>query len=179
MMAFLGSIAAYSNYAILIALLATAIAVLRCNGYIASVITLNVFSLLSALEYAVLGAPDVSITEASINACFGCILLLCAGYLIKFDMGKMRKISFTGGACILSSFIAVCLMMSSFPIFGLATNPVVTSGEIYNKLTVNLMQFPNIVTAILAGFRGFDTMWETVVIFSAAVSVFAIMRDVK
>ena len=35
---------------------------------------------------------------------------------------------------------------------------------------------PNIVTAVLADYRGFDTMFETTVIFSAGVAVFLLLR---
>jgi multicomponent Na+:H+ antiporter subunit B len=35
---------------------------------------------------------------------------------------------------------------------------------------------PNIVTAVLADYRGFDTMFETAVIFSAGVAVFLLLR---
>jgi multicomponent Na+:H+ antiporter subunit B len=36
---------------------------------------------------------------------------------------------------------------------------------------------PNIVTAVLADYRGFDTMFETTVIFSAGVAVFLLLRS--
>ncbi len=38
---------------------------------------------------------------------------------------------------------------------------------------------PNIVTAILADYRGFDTMFETAVIFSAAIACFFLLRQTR
>ena len=38
---------------------------------------------------------------------------------------------------------------------------------------------PNIVTSILASYRGYDTFGETVVVFTAAVGVLAIIGRVK
>ena len=35
---------------------------------------------------------------------------------------------------------------------------------------------PNIVTAVLADYRGYDTLFETVVIFTAGVAVIMILR---
>ena len=35
---------------------------------------------------------------------------------------------------------------------------------------------PNVVTAILASFRGFDTLGETVVVFTAGAGVIALLR---
>lgn len=40
-------------------------------------------------------------------------------------------------------------------------------------------EVPNIVTAVLADYRGFDTMWETTVVFAAGVSVLLILRKPK
>ena len=35
---------------------------------------------------------------------------------------------------------------------------------------------PNLVTAVLGDYRGYDTMFETVVIFAAGIAIFAILR---
>lgn len=35
---------------------------------------------------------------------------------------------------------------------------------------------PNIVTAVLADYRGYDTLFETAVIFTAGVAVFMLLR---
>jgi multicomponent Na+:H+ antiporter subunit B len=35
---------------------------------------------------------------------------------------------------------------------------------------------PNVVTAVLADYRGFDTMFETTVIFCAGIGCFALLR---
>lgn len=36
---------------------------------------------------------------------------------------------------------------------------------------------PNLVTAVLADYRGYDTMFETVVIFAAGIAIFSILRS--
>ena len=46
----------------------------------------------------------------------------------------------------------------------------------YIEKTLEETSVPNIVTAVLADYRGFDTMFETTVIFSAAVACFFILR---
>lgn len=38
---------------------------------------------------------------------------------------------------------------------------------------------PNMVTAVLADYRGFDTLFETTVIFAAGISVILLLRDIK
>ena len=39
-------------------------------------------------------------------------------------------------------------------------------------------EVPNMVTAVLADYRGFDTMLETVVVFIAGLAVFSILKEV-
>lgn len=46
----------------------------------------------------------------------------------------------------------------------------------YIEKTMEETSVPNIVTAVLADYRGFDTMFETAVIFSAAVACFILLR---
>ena len=38
-------------------------------------------------------------------------------------------------------------------------------------------EVPNMVTAVLADYRGFDTMFETVVVFIAGMAVLAILKN--
>ena len=35
---------------------------------------------------------------------------------------------------------------------------------------------PNVVTAVLASYRGYDTLGETVVVFTAGIGVIALLR---
>jgi multicomponent Na+:H+ antiporter subunit B len=53
-------------------------------------------------------------------------------------------------------------------------SPVVSSYYIRNA--EKEMNTPNIVTAILADYRGYDTLGEVIVIFCAGIAVFLILR---
>ena len=46
----------------------------------------------------------------------------------------------------------------------------------YIEKTVEETGVPNIVTAVLADYRGYDTMFETAVIFTAGVAVMMLLR---
>jgi len=52
-------------------------------------------------------------------------------------------------------------------------------SQSYIEDTAALTHVPNVVTAVLADYRGYDTMFETVVILVAGVSIFAILRIMK
>ncbi len=94
------------------------------------------------------------------------------------------------------AFIAVVLTgslllygVSDFPHWGDAHSPAnagaktesgVPIGDSVSQAfiteTVELTEVPNLVTAVLADYRGYDTMFETVVIFAAGMAIFAILR---
>jgi len=46
----------------------------------------------------------------------------------------------------------------------------------YIERTMEETSVPNIVTAVLADYRGYDTMFETIVIFSAGVACLFLLR---
>lgn len=49
----------------------------------------------------------------------------------------------------------------------------------YIEKAMEETQVPNLVTAVLADYRGFDTMFETAVIFCAGLACFILLRDFK
>jgi len=49
----------------------------------------------------------------------------------------------------------------------------------YIEKAVEETQVPNLVTAVLADYRGFDTMFETAVIFCAGLACFLLLRDFR
>jgi multicomponent Na+:H+ antiporter subunit B len=85
----------------------------------------------------------------------------------------------------LFGFIAVIIVgalllaaTGDFPAWGDAGSPA-SQGQVssfYIEQTINETKVPNMVTAVLADFRGYDTMFETVVIFIAGIGIIAVLR---
>lgn len=66
---------------------------------------------------------------------------------------------------------------SDFPDWGDPASPASTYlSTRYIEKSMEDTSVPNIVTAVLADYRGFDTMFETTVIFSAGVVCFFLLR---
>ncbi|MGK0189748.1 MAG: multicomponent Na+:H+ antiporter subunit B [Verrucomicrobiales bacterium] len=85
----------------------------------------------------------------------------------------------------LASFAVIltgALLLSAtgdFPDWGAVDSPA-NSGELATHYIENVRtetEVPNIVTAVLADYRGFDTMFETVVVFVAGIAIIAVLRD--
>lgn len=86
-----------------------------------------------------------------------------------------------------AALLAVCLMAglliastADFPAWGDYLSPASrhVSG-LYIERSYTDTATPNFVTAILADYRGFDTMLETTVVFIAAMACFLIIREPK
>ncbi len=82
-------------------------------------------------------------------------------------------------------FIVVCLTgalllfgTAEFPAWGDPGSPAsIHLSNDYIELALQQTQVPNLVTAVLADYRGFDTMFETAVIFCAGLACFLLLRD--
>ena len=79
------------------------------------------------------------------------------------------------------TFIALLLYSISFlPRFGGADNPAI--NEIVNEYIENGYEntgAENIVTGLILDYRGFDTLGETFVLFTAVIAVLILLREIK
>ncbi|MBA3012327.1 MAG: Na(+)/H(+) antiporter subunit B [Proteobacteria bacterium] len=87
----------------------------------------------------------------------------------------------------LLGFIIVCLTgtfllygTSDLPDWGDPNSPAsLHLSNHYIEKAVAETEVPNLVTAVLADYRGFDTMFETAVVFTAGLACFLLLRDFK
>jgi len=77
--------------------------------------------------------------------------------------------------------------VSDFPNFGDPRSPAnagveggaPSASRYYIENTYSDSKVPNLVTAVLADYRSYDTMFETVVVLTAGMSIFAILRVMR
>jgi multicomponent Na+:H+ antiporter subunit B len=87
----------------------------------------------------------------------------------------------TIGAAIVLLFGSLLIYFTlDFPVWGDPKSPASTHvSPYYIENTLEDTSVPNIVTAVLADYRGYDTMFETVVIFTAVIACFFLLRSFK
>ena len=79
-------------------------------------------------------------------------------------------------AAVIATGAALVYATIDMPAFGDPSAPANSYvGQAYVDETPNDIAVPNIVTAVLASYRGFDTLGETVVIFTAGVAVILLL----
>ncbi len=164
---------------ILLALLvASAVVALRVRQLVATVAVLAVYSLLSALLFANMGAVDVAYVEAVLGSALSGVLMLVA-VLITDNVRTSRSSRAQWFAIPVVTAVVVLLMIgtSGLPDRGDPNAPAMEGvAADYVERSLADTDTPNPVTSILADYRGTDTMGETAVVFTAALAVGLILR---
>ena len=157
-------------------LVITALAVVRTRSLFAVVTLSGVFSLLSALLFITLDAVDVAFTEAAVGAGISTVLMLGTLALTSRSERSAKKspvvplviIVLTGGVMVYGTL--------EMPNFGSPKAPAqIHVGPDYFERIPKEIDVPNAVTAILASYRGYDTLGEAVVVFTAGIGVVMLM----
>ena len=162
-------------------LLITCFRLIISRNLIESIIILSVFSLFIGLCYLFMDAPDVAMTETALGACLSTCVLLNVAKIVGEDSGKLNKLN-TLFAIILCSFFVVTLtcIRLDLPSFGTQNSEVQTHlTKYYLENTRTDIAIPSYVAAILASYRGYDTLGETIVILIAGLAVLVIVSRKK
>ena len=165
----------------LLALLAcTAIAVVRMRSLWAAVMMTGIYSFLGASWMLILDAPDVAFTEAAVGAGISTVLMLSTLALTGTSMKERKKSPLLPLAVVTVTGAALVYGTVDMPHFGDPDAPIHNYPEpSYVTKATEEIHVPNIVTAVLASYRGYDTLGETVVIFTAGIAVVLILRGEK
>ncbi|MEL6298955.1 MAG: DUF4040 domain-containing protein [Pseudomonadota bacterium] len=170
----------YVNMILLTLLAAVTVAIVVQRNLFAVVVLTGAYSFLMASVMIALDAVDVAMTEASVGAGVSTVFLLATLYLTKSQELLPRQ-----GPTIpivVSLLLGGVLVYGTFglPAFGSPEAPVQTHvGPTYLANSIPDTTVPNVVTAVLASYRSFDTLGETTVVFTAAIGVLLLLRSRK
>lgn len=158
-------------------LVLVAVAAVRMRGLFGVAMLFGIYSLLSAAFFVLLDAVDVAFTEAAVGAGISTVLML--GTLGLTGSGEKRRrahrpwlplavVTVTGAVLVYGTL--------DMPSFGDPNAPVHQHvAPRYIAETPEAVGVPNVVTAVLASYRGYDTLGEVTVIFTAGVGVLALL----
>lgn len=151
----------------------TAVALLRIRSLFAVIMLFGIFSLLTAGLFVVMDAADVAFTEAAVGAGISTVLMLATLALTRSHEEKPAKArSWVGLVVVVLTGAVLVYGTLDMPAFGDPDAPAQTHvAKRYVEQGYEEVGIPNIVTAVLASYRGFDTLGEVAVIFTAGVGV--------
>jgi len=158
----------------------TAVAIVRITNLFAVIMLFGIFSFLSASLFMIMDAVDVSLTEAAVGAGVSTVLMLATLALTKDHEEKQpeKHRHWLPLAVVLMTGAALVYGTLDIPGFGDPTSPAQTHvSPHYIEQGMRETGVPNIVTAVLASYRGFDTLGEVVVVFTAGIAVLLLLGD--
>ncbi|NLB41325.1 MAG: hypothetical protein GX815_03545 [Clostridiales bacterium] len=81
---------------------------------------------------------------------------------------------------VLIATYGIVIAVAELPPYGMADNPVHNQvSERYINESMEDTGIPNMVTSIVLDYRAYDTMFETIVLFTAALSVVITLKYTK
>jgi multicomponent Na+:H+ antiporter subunit B len=162
----------------LLTMMAVLVVALIVQRNLFSVVVLaGIYSFLMAAVLVAVDAVDVAMTEASVGAGISTVLLLGALHLCGGEEAKPLARPWV--PLVVSALIVGALVYGTLGLPGFSD----PQAPIHTHVVPRYLQqgpvetgVPNVVTAVLASYRGYDTLGETVVVFTAGIGVIALLR---
>jgi len=169
----------FTDIFLMLLLVAGSLAVLYVRNLFVATMLLSAVSFLMALLFVTLDAVDVAFTEAAVGAGISTVLYLGTLALVGSTERPRAKLSVI--PLLLALSIGGSLVYATFeiPAIGAPDTPVQLSNLTQRFVEVSPVEIgiPNMVTSVLASYRGFDTFGETTVVFTAAIGVLLILSQ--
>ncbi len=156
----------------------SAVAIIRLRNLFAVIILFGIFSLLSAGLFVVMDAADVAFTEAAVGAGISTVLMLATLALTDGHNTELPPFHRPWLPLLVVVVTGAALIYGTWdtPHFGDPNAPAHThvAPEYLARGPVET-GMPNVVTSVLASYRGFDTLGEVTVIFTAGIAVLLLL----
>ncbi|MCB9758607.1 MAG: DUF4040 domain-containing protein [Alphaproteobacteria bacterium] len=154
----------------------TAVAIINQRNLFAAVMMAGIFSLLSAAMFVVMDAVDVAFTEAAVGAGISTVLMLATLDITGSKEARPHTPALGPLLICLLAGAVLAYATLDMPHYGDPSAPIHHHmADHFVEHSEEEVGMPNIVTSILASYRGYDTFGETTVIFTAAVGVIMLL----
>lgn len=165
------------DIALLAMLLVTAVSIAWFKDLFAATMLAGIYGLLSAGFFMTMGAVDVAFTEAAVGAGISPLLILLTLALCGRHQRADRNRARLALALVIPLGALLIIATHDMPAFGAADAPAqLHVAPHYIQESMREIGIPNIVTSVLASYRGYDTLGEVVVIFTAGLGVLSLLR---
>lgn len=155
----------------------SAVVAVQIEDLLSSVIAVGAVGLGLSMAFLILKAPDLAITQLVVEIL--CLIILIRA-TIKKDLPLIRDGRWFFNTISTLLFIGLFLLCAYFvfkdlPQFG---QPIMRVAQEYINKGLLKTGATNIVASIILDFRGYDTLGEVTVLFTAVMGVLAVMRKV-
>ena len=149
---------------------------LGLRGLFPMAMLMGIYSLLSAALFVVLDAVDVAFTEAAVGAGISTVLMLATLGLTTRTEKRPKHTAILPILVVVTTGAALIYGTLDMPHYGDPEAPIhqhVAPRYIHDSPTE--IGIPNMVTSVLASYRGYDTLGEVTVVFTAGVGVLVLL----
>jgi len=164
---------------LLLLLVITAGAAILVKDLISAVLILGSYSFFLAIVWAWFGAVDVAFVESVVGAGLATVFFLLTLFVTAPKDTRIHPPSPPWTALIGLPLLGLLLLYaaSDLPKFGDPASPAsVHVSPVYLENSMEDTLTPNVVTSVLMDYRAFDTLIETVVIFTAGIACALLLR---
>ncbi|MFC3118484.1 hydrogen gas-evolving membrane-bound hydrogenase subunit E [Jhaorihella thermophila] len=157
-------------------ILATALVVIFHRNRLVTLVLIGVVGLVVSLAFTYLSAPDLALTQISVEVVTVVLMLLALNFLPRetplesSPMRRMRDAALSIAAGLGVGGLIYALMVRDFAF------PTISDYHLANSYSGG--GGTNVVNVILVDFRGYDTFGEITVLGIAAIVIFAVTRAV-
>ncbi|HOQ48422.1 MAG TPA: DUF4040 domain-containing protein, partial [Candidatus Kapabacteria bacterium] len=161
------------DISMLITVLIASVFALISQGRLSAIASMGIVGALISLIYIIYGAPDLAMTQLSIETLSVILFVLVLYKLPRFFTYSKLKTRIRDLVIALafgSIFTIIIIFVSAYGKFDSGLS------EYFAQTSYLIGHGKNIVNVILVDFRGFDTMGEITVLAIAAVGVYSLLR---
>lgn len=166
------------NIILLLFLLIIAYAIMRITHMLAMAMLFGLYSLLVAGVFVVLDAPDVAFTEAAVGTGISTVLMLVTIAAVRNSHEERKKMRSRTIPLVLALIMGGTLVYGTHDIANFGSPdapPHVQVGKRYIEQGQRETGVPNLVTAVLASYRGFDTLGEITVVLTSGLGILMLL----
>jgi multisubunit Na+/H+ antiporter MnhB subunit len=164
-------------YILLGIMIVGAVIALEVKDMVSSVIAVGAVGLCLCLAFLVLKAPDLAITQLTVEIL---MLIILIRLTLRMDLPFSTSGRWLINTIITVVFVGVFLAVTYFalkdlPKFGY---PIMKVAKTYIFQGMRATGATNLVSSVVLDFRAYDTLGEVTVLFTAVIGVVSVMRKI-
>ncbi len=167
-------------YVLLAVMLAAAIVAIEIKDLLAAAVALGIVGFSVAIMFILLQAPDLAIVQIAVEVLtvvfFAAVILRTTN--VDATLGGPFKRELVLPTVVFSVFGILFLVLAGSVLHELPPlgSPAMVVASEYIRHALERTGAANVVAAVILDFRGYDTLGEATVLFTAVVGVLTVMR---
>ncbi|MBN1445753.1 MAG: DUF4040 domain-containing protein [Candidatus Omnitrophica bacterium] len=159
---------------LMIFMAAGSVIAIMAKSLTSSIVSMGTAGLILSILFLLLGAPDIAIVQVFVEIVALVVLLSIIHRESSADMSSSGI--YAGITLVIFAVFLFVFMLHFKEMFRPFGEPAITMGAGYLASSVTHLKAANAVTATVLDFRGYDTLGEATVIFTAVIGVLVMMR---